>query len=74
MMPTLKQMNYRLQDMPDGCWNCRFDFPTGTCCKALDEAFKDCKGRASRGEKATFMAEAKTSPSGHCEQHEKEAV
>lgn len=21
-MPTLKEMNYRVQEMPDGCWNC----------------------------------------------------
>jgi hypothetical protein len=22
-MSTLKEMNYRVQDMPDGCWNCK---------------------------------------------------
>jgi hypothetical protein len=22
-MSTLKEMNYHVQDMPDGCWNCK---------------------------------------------------
>ena len=25
-MPTLKEMNYRKQQMPDGCWNCTHHF------------------------------------------------
>ena len=26
MMPTLKEMNYREQEMPNGCWNCKHVF------------------------------------------------
>jgi hypothetical protein len=32
-MSTLKEMNYRLQEMPDGCWNCRFSTIDGTACR-----------------------------------------
>jgi hypothetical protein len=73
-MSTLKEMNYRLQDMPNGCWNCRFDFPNGICCLALDEAFKDCHGRATRKEKKEYEARAKTTPNGRCDAHEKGAI
>jgi hypothetical protein len=62
-MSTLAEMGYHVQDMPDGCWNC----------KHYGQLWYEC-WQAPRIESGTPFVEehSKVEFNGICDRHEKE--
>ena len=65
-MSTLKEMNYREQTMPDGCWNCKHGGDVDRCELAMDSVpVGECGGEPIWG--FEFI-----SVDGICDRYEKD--